>query len=75
MNDSKASKTGKEVFIGMNYKKILKYIYPIIVIIVGFVLSYISTLHWTNMAYKGAIYICVVVLLIVGGKMIYKKSD
>ncbi len=64
----------KEVFVGMNCKKILKYIYPIIVIIIGFVLSYISTLPWINMVYKAAIQICVMLLLIVVGNMIYKES-
>lgn len=59
----------------MKCKKILKYIYPIIVIIIGFVLSYISTLPWTNMVYKAAIQIFVILLLIVAGTMIYKKSD
>ena len=57
----------------MNCRKILKYSYPIVVILIGFVLSYISVSSWMNMAYTAAVQICVILLLIAVGYIIYKK--
>ncbi len=57
----------------MDYNKILKYIYPLIVIIIGVALSYMSTLSM-NVIYRAIFQVGVVILLIIIGRMIYKKS-
>lgn len=57
----------------MDYNKILKYIYPVIVIVIGLLLSYVSIESRMGWGYKSVMYITTITLLIIVGRIIYKK--
>ena len=54
--------------------KILKIIYPIVVVVVGFALSYVFYVWKLRGVLEFFVYCLIIILMIIVGKIIYHKS-